>query len=182
MSICGRKINRIKWFTSGDITIVKAVIQRVTRASVSVAGDVAGRIDEGLVALIGVASEDTVRDIEYITDKITNMRIFSDNDGKFNLSVRDTGGSILLISQFTLLADTRRGRRPSFIGAAGPEQAEKQFNMLVEEVRKTGINVQTGRFQQHMMVELVNDGPVTIIIDSKDKISADLTVGKNTNT
>ncbi len=148
---------------------MKALLQRVTRASVSVGGEVVGKIGRGLVVLIGVAQGDTERDADYLADKIVNLRIFSDEASKFNLSALETKGELLIISQFTLLADARKGRRPSFAGAAPPEQAEVLFNLFAGRVRDSGLNVETGRFQQHMLVEIHNDGPVTIALDSKDK-------------
>jgi len=149
---------------------LKALIQRVTRAAVTVNNEVVGKIGQGLVVLIGIASEDTEKDIDYLADKIAQLRIFSDADGKFNISALEIGGEMLVISQFTLLADTRKGRRPSFTGAAPPQQAETLFNIFVERMRNTGIKVETGRFQQHMLVEIHNDGPVTIMLDSKEKL------------
>jgi D-aminoacyl-tRNA deacylase len=148
---------------------VKALLQRVLKASVTVNGETVGEIGEGLVALLGVAAGDTEKDADYIVNKIINLRIFTDAADKFNLSVLDTKGEILLISQFTLLADTRHGRRPSFTNAAPPEQAEKLFNYAVDKMRVSGIKVVTGRFQQHMEVEIHNSGPVTIMLDSQDK-------------
>ncbi len=150
---------------------MKALVQRVTQASVSVNDEVVGEIGPGLVVLVGVAREDTERDALYLADKVVNLRIFADEASKFNLSIMDTGGEILVISQFTLLADTRRGRRPSFEGAAPPEQAEALVDFFVDRVRNTGLKVETGRFQQHMLVEIHNDGPVTIALNSKDKLS-----------
>ena len=150
---------------------MKALVQRVTKASVSVNGEVVGEIGLGLVVLLGVARGDTERDAVYLADKIVNLRVFADEASKFNLSAMDTGGEILIISQFTLLADTRRGRRPSFEEAAPPEQAEALVNFFVSKVRDTGLKVETGRFQQHMLVEIYNDGPVTIALSSKDKLS-----------
>ena len=129
-----------------------------------------GRIGRGLVILVGVANGDTERDAVYLAQKAPDLRIFSDDAGKFNLSAIDVKGELLLISQFTLLADTRKGRRPSFIGAAPPQQAEHLFNLFVERLRSTGLKVETGRFQQHMLVEIHNDGPVTIMLDSKEKL------------
>ena len=149
---------------------MKVLLQRVTSASVSVAGEVAGRIGQGLVALIGVASSDTKRDAQYLAQKAANLRIFTDEAGRFNLSVLDITGELLIVSQFTLMADTRMGRRPSFTGAAPPAQAEELFEYFVEEVRATGLKVATGRFQQYMQVEIHNDGPVTILLDSSDKL------------
>jgi D-tyrosyl-tRNA(Tyr) deacylase len=151
---------------------VKALIQRVTRAQVSVEDEVLGRISGGLVALVGVAAGDDMADVDYLVNKIVNLRIFADADSKFNLSLLDVKGDLLLISQFTLFADTRKGRRPSFMDAAPPDVAEAIFNQFVEESRKTGVNVETGKFQTHMLVELVNDGPVTILMDSVDRLRA----------
>ena len=148
---------------------MKALLQRVTRASVSVAGEVVGRIGRGLAVFVGVASGDTERDTQYLVQKIINLRIFSDEAGKFNLSVLDIKGELLLVSQFTLLADTRKGRRPSFVEAAPPAQAEQLFGEFVEQARASGLKVETGRFQQYMQVEIHNDGPVTILLDSREK-------------
>ncbi len=146
-------------------------MQRVTKASVSVGGEVVGEIGRGLVVLLGIARGDTERDAIYLADKIVNLRIFADEASKFNLSALETSGEILVVSQFTLLADTRKGRRPSFEEAAPPEQAEALVNFFVDRVRGTGLKVATGRFQQHMLVEIHNDGPVTIALDSKQKMS-----------
>ena len=145
---------------------MKALLQRVSRAQVSVGGEVIGRIDAGLVVFIGVAAGDEKADTDYLVNKIYNLRIFADADSKFNLSLLDVRGELLLVSQFTLMADTRKGRRPSFTDAAPPDVAEAMFNDFVAEAKKTGVNVETGKFQAHMHVELVNDGPVTIMIDS----------------
>jgi D-tyrosyl-tRNA(Tyr) deacylase len=150
---------------------LKALLQRVDRASVSVNGRITGSIEKGLVALVGVADNDTEKDIDYITDKVINLRIFPDKEGKFNLSLSDLGYGVLLVSQFTLLADTRKGRRPSFIQAAPPEKAKGLFDQLVDIIKSKGVEVQTGEFQQHMIVEIINNGPVTIMLDSKEKIS-----------
>jgi D-tyrosyl-tRNA(Tyr) deacylase len=149
---------------------LKVIVQRVTKASVSVNGEVVGKIGRGLVVLVGVAREDTERDAIYMADKIVNLRIFADEASKFNLSALETGAEILIVSQFTLLADTRKGRRPSFGAAAPPEQAEALVNFFIGRVRDAGLQVETGRFQQHMLVEIHNDGPVTIALDSRDKI------------
>ena len=149
---------------------MKALVQRVTKASVSVNGEVVGKIDHGLVVLIGVAREDTEKDAIYMADKIANLRIFADEASKFNRSALDVGAEILIVSQFTLLADTRKGRRPSFEAAAPPEQAETLLNYFINQVGNSGLKVETGRFQQHMLVEIHNDGPVTIALDSKDKV------------
>lgn len=148
---------------------MKALLQRVTTASVSVAGEVVGRIGQGLVVFIGIANGDTETDAQYLAQKIANLRIFSDEVGKFNLSALDIKGELLVISQFTLLADTKKGRRPSFVDAAAPAQAEHLFKEFVEQARATGLKVETGRFQQYMQVEIHNDGPVTILLDSREK-------------
>lgn len=149
---------------------MRALVQRVTKASVSVTGQLVGEIGAGLVVLVGVAREDTDRDAIYLADKVVNLRIFADDASKFNLSALETKAEILIISQFTLLADTRKGRRPSFEDAAPPEKAEALVNLFVDLVRSTGLKVATGRFQQHMLVEIHNDGPVTIALDSRVKI------------
>ncbi len=148
---------------------MKALLQRVTRASVSVASEVVGRISRGLVVFVGVASGDTEKDAQYLAQKTVSLRIFSDEEGRFNLSALDIKGELLVVSQFTLLADTRKGRRPSFIEAAPLAQAEEIFERFVEQARATGLRVETGRFQQYMQVEIHNDGPVTILLDSKGK-------------
>jgi D-tyrosyl-tRNA(Tyr) deacylase len=148
---------------------MKALLQRVTSASVSVTDEVAGRIGQGLVTFIGVANSDTRKDAQYLAQKAAHLRIFTDEAGRFNLSALDINGELLIVSQFTLLADTRRGRRPSFTEAAPAAQAEELFECFVEEVRATGLKVATGRFQQYMQVEIHNDGPVTILLDSGDK-------------
>jgi D-tyrosyl-tRNA(Tyr) deacylase len=149
---------------------LKALVQRVSKASVSVSGEIVGQIGPGLVVLIGVARGDTERDALYLTNKVVNLRIFADEASKFNLSVMDVNGEILIISQFTLMADTIKGRRPSFEEAAPPEQAEDLVNFFIDQVRETGLIVETGLFQKHMLVEIHNDGPVTIALNSKDKI------------
>jgi len=148
---------------------VKALLQRVSAASVSVAGEVVGRIGRGVVVLVGVASGDSEKDARYLAQRTVNLRIFSDQASKFNLSALDIGGELLVVSQFTLLADTRKGRRPSFTDAAPPAQAEELFEFFVSEARATGLRVETGRFQQYMQVEIHNDGPVTILLDSREK-------------
>ena len=148
---------------------MKALLQRVSAASVSVAGEVVGRIGQGLVVFVGVASGDSEKDARYLAQRTVNLRIFSDQAGKFNLSALDIGGELLVVSQFTLLADTKKGRRPSFVNAAPPAQAEALFELFVSEARASGLRVETGRFQQYMQVEIHNDGPVTIMLDSRDK-------------
>jgi D-tyrosyl-tRNA(Tyr) deacylase len=148
---------------------VKALLQRVTRATVSVDSEIVGSIANGLVILLGVASGDTIQDAQYLAQKATGLRIFSDSEGKFNLSCQDIKGDLLVISQFTLMADSRKGRRPSFTDAAPPALAEELLNRFLTLLRATGLKVETGRFQAHMLVEIHNDGPVTIMLDSKDK-------------
>ena len=148
---------------------MKALLQRVTHASVSVESEVVGKIGRGLVVFIGIAVGDTEKDAQYLVQKIVNLRIFADEVGRFNVSALDIKGELMVVSQFTLLADARKGRRPSFVDAAPPEQAEKLFEQFVAEARATGLKVETGRFQQHMQVEIHNDGPVTIMLDSREK-------------
>lgn len=146
---------------------MKALLQRVTGASVSVGDEVVGRIGQGLVVFVGVARGDTEKDAQYLVQKTVNLRLFSDEGGKFNLSALDTKGELLVVSQFTLLADTRKGRRLSFTEAALPPQAEELFEQFVEQAHATGLKVETGRFQKYMQVEIHNDGPVTILLNSK---------------
>lgn len=147
---------------------MRALIQRVSRASVSVDGETIGRIGSGLAVLIGIAREDSQAQIGYIVNKTVNLRIFPDSDGRFDRSALDVGAELLAISQFTLYADTRRGRRPGFSQAAPPNEAAAIFESVLTAFRETGLTVQTGRFQAHMTVEIVNDGPVTIMLDSDD--------------
>jgi D-tyrosyl-tRNA(Tyr) deacylase len=149
---------------------LRVLLQRVTAASVTIDGEVTGKIGQGLVAFVGVAEGDSETDIEYLVPKMTGLRIFADEEGRFNISITDIGGELLLVSQFTLLADTRKGKRPSFTGAASPERAELLFEKFVEKTQATGLNVETGRFQQYMQVEIHNDGPVTIMLDSRDRM------------
>ena len=146
---------------------MKALLQRVTEASVSVGSEVVGGIGPGLVVFVGVARGDTEKDAQYLAQKIVNLRLFSDEGGKFNLSALDIKGELLVVSQFTLLADTRKGRRPDFIEAAPPAQAKELFEQFVEQAHATGLKVETGRFQQYMQVEIHNDGPVTILLNSR---------------
>jgi len=148
---------------------MKALLQRVTRASVSIDDEEVGRIGQGLVVFLGVAGGDREKDAQYLAQKIVNLRIFADEEGKFNLSALDINAELLLVSQFTLLANTRKGRRPSFTEAAAPAQAEELFQYFVEQTRATGLKVATGRFQAYMQVEIHNDGPVTIMLDSSEK-------------
>ena len=145
---------------------MKAVVQRTARASVSIDGEPVGRIDRGLLVLLGIEPDDGEADIEYMVKKCSGLRIFEDENGKMNLSVQDVGGSILLVSQFTLLGDARKGNRPSFTGAAVPEKAIPIYERVISELAKR-LPVQTGVFGADMQVELVNDGPVTILLDSK---------------
>ncbi|TET87685.1 MAG: D-tyrosyl-tRNA(Tyr) deacylase [Dehalococcoidia bacterium] len=146
---------------------MKVLLQRVTQASVSIGEERVSRIGRGLVALVGVAKGDTEKDARYLVEKTINLRVFPDDEGKFNLSLLDVNGELLAVSQFTLLADTRKGRRPSFSQAALPSEAEDLFNSFVEMAKAAGLKVATGRFQQHMLVEIYNDGPVTILLESK---------------
>jgi len=146
---------------------MRAVVQRVTRAQVTVGGKTVGEIGNGLVVLLGVARDDMSKDAEYLADRIAALRIFDDSDDKMNLSVNDVGGALLVISQFTLYGDVRRGLRPSWIDAAPPEVAEPLYEFFVEHVRKSIPHVATGTFRATMQVELINDGPVTILLDSR---------------
>ena len=145
---------------------MRCVVQRVKEASVTVAGETVGKIGLGYMVLIGVSVEDTEKDVRYMADKVPNLRIFEDAEDKMNLSLKDVGGEILAVSQFTLYGDARGGRRPSFIAAARPEAANELYEQLVASWREQGIHVETGRFRTHMEVGLVNDGPVTILLDS----------------
>lgn len=146
---------------------MRAVVQRVTESSVTVDGQITGATDEGLVVLIGVEKGDTDKDAGYIADKVSGLRIFEDENEKMNLSVKDVGGSILAISQFTLLGDVRKGKRPSFITAEDPEIANRLYHQVCENIRNQGIKVETGIFQAHMLVKINNNGPVTILLDSR---------------
>ena len=148
---------------------MRALIQRVARASVAVEGEQVGAIGPGLVVLLGIGQRDNEEDAAYLADKIVNLRIFPDNQGRFDRSALETGADLLVVSQFTLYASTRKGRRPSFVEAAAPEEAEPLFQKAVELFRSSGLTVETGRFQQHMLVEIHNDGPVTVILDSEDR-------------
>ena len=146
---------------------MRAVIQRVEEASVSVEGEIRGQVGAGFLVLIGVEEGDGDADFKYIADKVPNLRVFEDDQGKMNRSLMDVGGEVLAVSQFTLLGDARGGRRPSFIAAARPETADPMYERLVAEWRARGIRVETGVFGAHMKVALVNDGPVTILLDSR---------------
>lgn len=146
---------------------MRAVLQRVTQASVEVDEAVVGQIGAGLVVLLGVARNDVATDVRFLTEKICTLRIFSDERGKMNRSLLDIGGAVLLVSQFTLLARTANGRRPSFEEAASPDEARRLYEQLGQELREQGVKVQTGVFSAHMGVTLLNDGPVTIVLDSR---------------
>ncbi|MGB8508184.1 MAG: D-aminoacyl-tRNA deacylase [Pyrinomonadaceae bacterium] len=146
---------------------MRAVLQRVTRASVRVSGETVGEIGAGLVVLLGVGREDAERDVTYLLDKIISLRIFDDAEGRMNLSLPEAGGALLIVSQFTLYGDARRGRRPSWSDAATPGVAEPLYESFVTEARRRVGSVATGAFQRMMEVELVNDGPVTILLDSE---------------
>jgi D-tyrosyl-tRNA(Tyr) deacylase len=143
------------------------VIQRVSESSVSTGGQVVSHINSGLLVLLGVAQEDNLSDAEYLAKKISNLRIFEDENGKMNRSLLETGGQMMVVSQFTLLGDCRKGRRPSFIAAAEPARATELYEYFIEQVRNFGISVETGRFRAMMQVALVNDGPVTLILESQ---------------
>ena len=148
---------------------MRALVQRVARASVAVEDDVVGQIQKGLVVFLGVGQGDGEEDARYVVEKIVNLRIFDDEAGRFNISALETAAELLLISQFTLYADVRKGRRPSFTDAAPPEQAEALFERTISLFKETGLRVETGRFQQRMVVDLQNEGPVTIMVDSADR-------------
>ena len=146
---------------------MRAVVQRVSRAKVTVNGEITGEIGLGLLVLLGVGRDDSEADADYLATKICGLRIFEDDAGKMNLGLADVGGSVLAVSQFTLYADVRRGKRPSFDEAAPPEKARQLYEFFVERIRATGLRCETGRFQAMMQVELVNEGPVTILLDSR---------------
>lgn len=148
---------------------MKALVQRVTRASVTVGNKEVGKIGEGLVVLLGVGRDDSEEDARYLADKVVNLRIFSDEGGRFSLSALEKRGGVLVVSQFTLLADTRKGRRPSFTEAAPPDKARELYESFVREVRSSGLQVETGIFQEHMVVDICNDGPVTLLVESKSR-------------
>ena len=147
---------------------MRAVVQRVSRASVTIAGQSAGAIERGLVVFLGVALDDTPERTQWLADKIVSLRIFADDEGKMNRGLLDVGGSMLIVSQFTLYGDCRRGRRPSFISAAGPEIAIPLYETFINAVKALGVPAATGRFGAYMQVELINDGPVTLVLDSQE--------------
>jgi D-aminoacyl-tRNA deacylase len=146
---------------------MRAVVQRVLEASVSVEGEVVGAIERGLCVLVGVHESDTERDAEQLAEKVTGLRIFTDSEDKMNLSVAETGGAVLAVSQFTLLGDSRKGRRPSFASAMQPERANELFESFCQRVSALGVPLERGRFRAHMRVQLCNDGPVTILLDTQ---------------
>lgn len=146
---------------------MRAVVQRALQGNVTVEDNIVGEIGKGLVVLVGISNDDDLEDVEYISDKIANLRIFDDEEGKMNLSIIDVGGEILLVSQFTLLGDVRKGRRPNYMNAAKSEKALYLFDMLCNKLSETGLPVRTGKFGAMMQVSLINDGPVTILLDSK---------------
>ncbi|MSQ11769.1 MAG: D-tyrosyl-tRNA(Tyr) deacylase [Dehalococcoidia bacterium] len=150
---------------------MRALVQRVSRASVSVHGATVGSIGLGLLVLLGVGEGDTEEDTRYLVDKVVNLRLFPDSEGRLDRSALDEGLELLVVSQFTLYADTRKGRRPSFSRAAAPQQAQAMYERTVALFRETGLKTATGQFAEHMQVELVNDGPVTIWLDSADRLS-----------
>ena len=145
---------------------MRAVVQKVTSSSVSVDGVIIGKINNGFNVLVGFSKEDTIEDLKYIKDKILNLRVFEDENDKMNLSLTDVKGELLVISQFTLYGDARKGRRPNFMAALGGDEAEKFYLEFVEMLKKEGFKVETGKFVAHMKVEIQNDGPVTILLDS----------------
>ena len=148
---------------------MKALLQRVSQASVSVASEVVGEIGSGLVVFLGISRGDTELDARYLAEKTVSLRIFPDSEGRFNLSAIDIRGELLVVSQFTLLSDTRKGKRPSFTQAAPPQEAEALFEKFLSYLRSSGLRVESGMFKQHMLVKIHNDGPVTIMLDSKEK-------------
>ena len=145
---------------------MRAVVQRVSRAQVAVRGEITGQIGLGMLVLLGVGRDDTEADVIHVAEKVTGLRVFEDDQGKMNRSAQDVGGSVLAVSQFTLYGDVRRGKRPSFDAAAPPEKARTLYEFFVERIRASGLRCEVGRFQEVMQVELVNDGPVTILLDS----------------
>ena len=145
---------------------MRAVIQRVSRASVTVDHQVVGQIERGFLVLLGVSESDSQEDVNWIAGKIAGLRVFEDNGGQMNLALADVGGAVLVVSQFTLYGDCRKGRRPSFVAAARPEKARALYQSVVAELKGQGVRVETGTFQAHMDVELLNDGPVTLLLDS----------------
>ena len=156
------KLGRLYWSNN-----MRAVVQRVSRAQVSVNGEITGEIGLGLLVLLGVGRDDTEADATYMAEKICGLRVFEDDQGKMNRSAQEVHGRVLAVSQFTLYGDVRRGKRPSFDAAAPPEEARQLYEFFVEQIRRAGLRCETGRFQEMMTVELVNEGPVTILLDSR---------------
>jgi D-tyrosyl-tRNA(Tyr) deacylase len=148
---------------------MRVCVQRVSEAQVTVDSKAVGEIGRGLVVLLGVSAHDTDDDLDWLAEKVVGLRVFEDDAGKMNRSLAEVGGAMLVVSQFTLYGDCRRGRRPSFTAAAAPELAERMYEAFVERARRAGVTVQTGRFREHMLVSLTNDGPVTLWIDSSDR-------------
>ena len=146
---------------------MRAVVQRISRATVTVAGEAVGRIAHGLLVYVGIGDDDGAEDVEHVANKIRYLRIFEDDDGKMNRDVVEAGGAVLIVSNFTLLGDTRKGRRPAFAAAAEPATANKLYEQLCARLRALGLDVQTGRFRERMAVESINDGPINILVDSK---------------
>jgi D-tyrosyl-tRNA(Tyr) deacylase len=146
---------------------MRACVQRVTEARVTIGEEAVGRIGRGLLVLVGVAADDTAADVRWLSEKLVGLRVFDDGQGKMNLGLLEVGGALLVVSQFTLLGDCRKGRRPSYAHAAEPALAEELYQLFIEDLRSRGAAVEAGRFRQHMLVSLVNDGPVTLLIDSK---------------
>jgi len=146
---------------------MRAVVQRVSRARVDIRGETVGRVDQGLAVFLGVGPDDGPEDARSMADKVLHLRIFPDREDKMNRSVLDLRGQLLVVSQFTLYGDCRKGRRPSYAGAAPPEKAQLLYEAFVSELRRSGLGIETGRFQEQMEVHLVNDGPVTLLLDSK---------------
>ena len=158
--------HRPLWLNPG----MRAVVQRANRARVTVAGETTGEIGQGLLVLLGVGQNDNEAAADYLAEKIAGLRIFDDEAGRMNRAVGEVGGAVLVVSQFTLFGDVRRGKRPSFDSAARPEQARRLYEYFVEKLRAVGLRCETGRFQEMMLVELVNDGPVTILLDSEKAV------------
>ncbi len=148
---------------------MRALIQRVKEGAVYIEGKEVGKIGKGFVLLLGVGQSDTIEDLDYLVDKVVNLRVFPDEEGKMNLSLLDVGGEVLVVSQFTLYADCRKGRRPSFTDAAPPEKGKEMYELFINKLRDRGVRVETGEFGAMMLVKIYNDGPVTIMLDSEDR-------------
>lgn len=167
LNFCGAKCGCVSKASSPEKIKMRVVLQRVTRACVRIKDEIVGEIGGGFVVLLGITGDDTEQDVKYLVEKIVGLRLFDDADGKMNLSVRDVDGALLIVSQFTLYGDVRRGRRPSWSEAAPPEVAEPLYESFVAEARRSVGRVATGSFRRMMQVELTNDGPVTILLDSR---------------